>query len=80
MIKGYVYFTFIFVGIFLFETCMYISVTEKVAGYEKTVVSMQSEIEELQTEIEVLKKNQRIIAQDADFAVRLVVEGGTNEK
>ena len=72
MIKGYVYLTFIFVAIFIFETCMYISVTEKVTGYEKTVVSMQTEIEEL-------KKNQRIIAQDVDFAVRIVTEGGINE-
>ena len=64
--------TLIFIGFIIFEIAIYASVKEKLAEFEQSVFLIKVEIEELQ-------KTQRLIAQDADMAMRFVIESGVTD-
>ena len=63
-----------FVCFILFEIGLYISMKEKITNLEYQIKTTNIEVEEL-------RKTQRLISQDVDFALHLAVEsaGGTDE-
>lgn len=73
MIKQYLALLFLFIGFTVFEITIYINDRERITEFEYSIKAMQVEIEEL-------RKAQRLISQDADYALRIVVEsaGGTD--
>lgn len=65
--------TLMYVCFIIFETVLYISFNEKFIALERKLSAVNTEIEEL-------RKTQRLISQDADYALRLVVEAGAKDE
>ena len=57
----------------IFEITLYISFSEKFVALERKLSTVNIEIEEL-------RKTQRLISQDADYALRLAVEAGATDE
>lgn len=56
-----------FISFIIFEVVMYIGIKEKIS-------EMQGELNSVKIEVEDLRKNQRLISQDSDLALRIAVQ------